>query len=336
MRIRDGVSRRAALGLAVAALGAGLLSGSGRAPARADMYAPAPGISVRQRDHVPAPQNQVPVSEKIAESPQRSATSVSDPATEAAQAAVRAAVAKELADRPDASVSIAALDTATGIRVTWQANTPMTAASLFKLVLLEGYLLQNQDDGQSPGDGESDALAAMIENSDNDAADQVYEALGGAAGVGATLPRLGLAGTVLGSDDHWGLSTTTAADQLTLLGDLVTPTSPLSVPSRAYALQLMRNVEDDQRWGVGAADPSSAFANKNGWLEADDDGRWAVNSVGVIDGRRVLLAVLSQHDANFTDGIDLVESLSDAVSGALSDANAETVAGPATAPQPQR
>src|SRR4051812_17472369 len=155
MRIRDGASRRAALGLAVAALGAGLLSGSGRAPARADMYAPAPGISVRQRDHVPAPENQVPVSEKIAESPQRSATSVPDPATEAAQAAVCAAVAKELADRPDASVSIAALDTATGIRVAWQANIPMTAASLFKLVLLEGYLLQNQDDGQSPGDGES-------------------------------------------------------------------------------------------------------------------------------------------------------------------------------------
>lgn len=75
----------------------------------------------------------------------------------------------------------------------------MTAASPFKPVLLEGYLLHNQDDGQSPGDGESDALAAMIETSDNDAADQVYEALGGAAGVGATLLRLGLAGTVLGS-----------------------------------------------------------------------------------------------------------------------------------------
>ena len=33
----------------------------------------------------------------------------------------------------------------------------------------------------------------------------------------------------------------------------------------------MRNVEADQRWGVGAAaDKGSRFANKNGWLSIDD------------------------------------------------------------------
>ena len=42
----------------------------------------------------------------------------------------------------------------------------------------------------------------------------------------------------------------------------------------------MRNVEADQRWGVGvAADPGTDFANKNGWLNIDDDnGLWAVTA----------------------------------------------------------
>jgi hypothetical protein len=42
---------------------------------------------------------------------------------------------------------------------------------------------------------------------------------------------------------------------------------------------------------------------------------WLVNSTGVvtIDGQQVLLVVLTQHDADFDSGIDLVESLAKAM-----------------------
>ena len=74
----------------------------------------------------------------------------------------------------------------------------------------------------------------------------------------------------------------------------------------------MRNVEPDQRWGVGAAaDKGTDFANKNGWLSIDDsngpgetdDGLWAVTSLGVltVGGDQVLMAVLTEAPAGHGD-----------------------------------
>jgi hypothetical protein len=103
-----------------------------------------------------------------------------------------------------------------------------------------------------------------------------------------------------------------------LLQNLVRPSAgPLTAASRAYVLGLMRNVEPDQRWGVGvSADPGTDFANKNGWLSVDNDnGRWLVNSTGVVSihGQLVLMVVLTQHDSAFQGGIDLVQALAHAL-----------------------
>ncbi len=327
MRIRDEASRRAALGLAVAALGAGLIGGPWATPLRSETQA-----LLTAPTTMPAPPSPVP-----ARSGGNGADRhvVTGSPTERAQAAVDAAVTGLAAGRSQNSISVAGLDTATGVRVGWGPGSGMTVASVFKLLLLEGSLLQDQDSGRTPGAGRSDALTAMIENSDNDSADETYLSLGGHSGVTSMLRRLGLTATVLAPADQWGLSTTSAADQLTLLDHLVSPQSPLSSSSRAYALGLMTGVESDQRWGVGAAaDSGTDFANKDGWLDVDDDGgRWAVNSVGVIEvgGHRVLLAVLTQHDADLAGGTALVESLSRTVAAALRGAstagNPGTVAG---------
>lgn len=310
MAIGDRAGRRAALLLAAASLGACATAGLWGAPMLADGRAPVAARTTAAAAPTSGGPHSVPAR------PSAPASSRPD-----ARPDLTAALAPLVAGMPQDSLSVAALDVTTGQRVTWGASGGMAAASVFKLLLLEGYLLQNQDRGQQPGEGEPDELAAMIENSDNDAADAVYEALDGSGGVTSTLRRLGLSSTVLGADDHWGLSTTSAADQLTLLDDLVSPNSPLSAASRAYALQLTSNVEADQRWGVGAAaDPGTQFANKNGWLNVDDDGgRWVVSSVGVIQahGDRMLLAVLTQHDSDLDSGIALVEQVSRAVAAAL-------------------
>lgn len=310
MAISNRVGTRAALLLAAASLGAGLAAGPWGAPVRAEAHALSEVGTTAPRLPDAAPSQSAPAAPPQAPQPGY------DP-----ESAVSDALARVAAGRAADSLSVAALDVTTGTRVTWGAASGMTTASVFKLSLLEGYLLQNQDRGQDPGDGEAAALTAMVENSDNDSADAVYEALGGEAGVTSALHRLGLTSTVLGADDHWGLSTTGAGDQLTLLDDLVSTTSPLSSASRAYALGLASNVEADQRWGVGAAaDPGTAFANKNGWLNVDDDGgRWVVSSVGVIQshGHEVLLAVLTQHDSDLDSGIAFVESVARTVATML-------------------
>jgi beta-lactamase class A len=317
MRIGLTTGKRMAVGLALAAVAAGTLSSPWGAAVRADARALVAG-QPPSRAALATPTG-----------PTRKPDTPSAPtgsAADRAQAALDAAVPGLVAGRPADSVSIVGTDETSGVSVRWGASTVMPAASVFKLTLLECYLLSNQERGQQPGDGAPDALTGMIENSDNDAADTVYAALGGDGGVSSRMSRLGLSSTVLGPHYQWGLSTTSGDDQARMLSNLVSPESPLSAASRAYAVGLMTNVESDQRWGVGAAaDPGTEVANKNGWLNVDDDGgRWVVSSVGLIEvgGRHVLLAVLTQHDSDFTDGIELVQSLAQTVATALRGATA--------------
>ena len=215
------------------------------------------------------------------------------------------------------AISVAALNLSTGASYHWGATGGMDTGSIVKLYILETLLLQTQDSGGLSDDEQQNATT-MIENSDNDAAEALFDDIGGRDGLIAANATLGLTNTTPGPSDYWGLTQTTATDYITLLQNLVTPTGgPLAATSQAYVLALMRDVESDQRWGVGVtADAGTDFANKNGWLSVDDDnGLWLVNSTGIvtIKGQQVLMVVLTQHDSDFDSGINLVESLATAL-----------------------
>jgi Beta-lactamase enzyme family len=251
----------------------------------------------------------------------------SSSAAASASAAAAAAAAKRSAEvaalttltagDSASAVSVAAVDTTTGASYEWGADDGMLTGSIVKLYIIETLLLQEQGSGGLTSDQQATATK-MIENSDNTAAETLFEDAGGRSALVAAGPQLGLKDTVPGPSDYWGLTATCATDYITLLQNLVRPTgSPLTTASQAYVLGLMRNVEADQRWGVGVtADAGTDFANKNGWLSVDNDnGRWLVNSTGVltIDGQQVLMVVLTQHDSDFQSGINLVQSLAKAL-----------------------
>jgi beta-lactamase class A len=226
---------------------------------------------------------------------------------------------RKLATRlPAGGVSVAALNTRTGARYSFGAASGMRTGSVYKLFVLETLLLQHQDSGTDLSDYEMSKATPMIEQSDNVAAYQLFEDIGSNDGLNAAAPRLGLHHTVPGQADP-AVTTTSAQDYLALLEDLVR-NGPLDSDSRSYALGLMRNVESDQRWGVGVvADPGTTFANKNGWLSVDnsngegesDNDRWLVNSVGIVTvhGQQVLIAAFTQHGDSYETGVRLVESL---------------------------
>lgn len=204
--------------------------------------------------------------------------------------------------------SVAVRDTATG-RTTAHHRGPTPAhpsASVVKLGILLALLLRCQDTGREPNAQERRSAAAMIERSDNDAATALWHVIGGADGLDAAHRRLGLCESAAARE--WGLSRTTATDQLTLLeavfGDGATP---LGERSRAFAVDLMTHVVADQAWGVSAA--GSAPALKNGWMPLSATGLWAVNSVGRVSagGRAVLVAVLSGGHPTKDAGVALVE-----------------------------
>ena len=79
------------------------------------------------------------------------------------------------------------------------------------------------------------------------------------------------------------------------------------------AVNLLRGVQPDQRWGVSAAftDSESTVAVKDGWYPDDDDD-WRVNSAGFsyIGTNPVALAVLTEHQPSFEAGVTVVNNVS--------------------------
>jgi Beta-lactamase enzyme family len=231
-----------------------------------------------------------------------------------------------IAGQPAGGVSVAALNMRTGARFSAGATSGMWTASAYKLFVLETLLLNCQQAGAGLSSGELTQATTMIENSDNVAGYALFLAAGGNAGLAAAAARFGMTHTVPGRSDPT-FTTTSANDYLELLKNLVAGTV-LSAYSRSLTLNLMRNVEADQRWGVGVvADRGSDFANKNGWLSIDntngpgetDNGLWAVNSVGIVTvhGQQLLLAVFTRHQSDYQTGINLVQALTKAMTPAV-------------------
>ena len=207
----------------------------------------------------------------------------------------------------NATLSVSALDLTTGGSLTYNSVNSFYTASIAKVDIVEALLLRAQDRGRSLTSTEKRLVSAAITVSDNDAAQDLFEEIGQAAGLTAANKRLGLTSTVVSS--AWGLTRTSATDQVAILRGLTSTSSPLNSASRSYLMGLMSSVEADQRWGVPAAGTGTPIV-KNGWLPVTrDGGAWEVNSIGVVTsgGDKVLVAVLTRKGTSMTSGIQLVE-----------------------------
>ncbi|MFF2851397.1 serine hydrolase [Streptomyces sp. NPDC058001] len=240
-------------------------------------------------------------------------------------------LAKALADVPtegDArfSVAVASLDGAGGV-ARYGGGTAYDTASIVKVDILAAVLLRAQDAGRRLTDQERTYATAMIRSSDNASASALWEAIGRAPGLNAANARLGLTGTKGGDAGRWGLTRTTADDQLKLLravfatGTTGTIGTVLSEASRVYVQDLMGRIVTDQDWGVSAA-ADTDWALKNGWLPRTTTGLWDINSIGhvTVNGHPYLLAVLSDGNASKDKGVALVERAAVTAVGALAKA----------------
>ncbi|MFG2319714.1 serine hydrolase [Streptomyces tendae] len=226
-----------------------------------------------------------------------------------------------------AEVSVAVLDPDSGEGASYGTGA-FDTASIVKVDILAALLLRAQDEGRSLTAAEKSYAGAMIENSDNDSASALWRAIGTAEGLDAANERFGLTDTEGGRGPLWGLTRTTAADQVTLLRQVfVADGSALSAASRAYVRGLMEHIADGQRWGVSAAADAaagtdgSAWALKNGWLRRSTTGLWVVNSVGWVasGGHGYLVAVVSRGSGTQAEGISLTEAAARAAVSVLAD-----------------
>ncbi|MFE2599101.1 serine hydrolase [Streptomyces sp. NPDC059396] len=202
-------------------------------------------------------------------------------------------------------LSVAMYDMAGGREAAYGEDRRYVCASVVKVAVLAALLLRAQDAGEWLTCGQERLAAAMIERSDNDAATVLRAAAGGVAGLDAAYARLGMGRTA--AAPAWGLTRTTARDQLTLLKavfDMDTKNSPLNGRSRRFVAGLMERVVPGQDWGVSAA--GDDWALKNGWLPRTASGLWAVHSVGRV--RDCLIVVLSDGHATKDEGVARVET----------------------------
>ncbi|SPF01293.1 serine hydrolase [Streptomyces sp. MA5143a] len=217
-----------------------------------------------------------------------------------------------------AAFSVAVLDTESGDGAVY-GDGRFETASIVKVDILAALLLQAQDAGRRLTAREKAYAATMIRDSDNTAATALWKAIGEAKGLDAANERFGLTETEGGDGLYWGLTRTTAADQLLLLRQVFGgDESELSGASRTYVRRLMGQIAAGQDWGVSAAaadgstDSSGVgFALKNGWLPRTATGLWVINSVGsvTVDGRDRLVAVVSHGNTTKAKGIALVEAV---------------------------
>jgi hypothetical protein len=230
-----------------------------------------------------------------------------------------------------AEVSVAVLDPESGESATYGTGV-FDTASIVKVDILAALLLRAQDAGRVPTADEKAYAVDMIENSDNDAATALWQAIGAAEGLDAANERFGLTATEGGDGPLWGLTQTTAADQIALLRQVFgAEGSALSEDSRAYLRELMGRIAEDQRWGVSAAADGAdgAWALKNGWLRRSTTGLWVVNSIGRVTsgGHDRLVAVLSRGSASQAAGVSLTEAVARAAVSVFAGAGGGQAAG---------
>ncbi len=222
------------------------------------------------------------------------------------------------------TITAAVYDKRTGKTWLYRPGRRQETASIVKVQIM-GTALWQAEHGRPLTPAEKSLMKPMIQQSDNDAATNLLADVGGHAAVQRFDRAAGMPGTTVSTQAFipgstlpgWGLTLTTAADEVRLVARFAYPNSLLSDAHRAYGLNFMEHVESDQAWGISGGSygvlPGAAVALKNGWLPHDltTDTDWQVNSIGWVHGhdRDYVIAVLADHNPSEAYGIDTINKI---------------------------
>ena len=149
------------------------------------------------------------------------------------------------------------------------------SASVVKAMLMVAYLDEPSVRGRALTGGDKALLTPMITESDNDAAQEVFDEIGQPA-LRALAARVGM--THFATSPIWGETQITAADQTRFFLQI---DSYIVARHRAYAMSLLAGIVPSQRWGIGEVAPK-------GW-RVYFKGGWGYGT-GLLDHQVVLLA----------------------------------------------
>ncbi|MDN5717796.1 MAG: FG-GAP-like repeat-containing protein [Janibacter sp.] len=228
--------------------------------------------------------------------PMSAQRSADDQSSTAASLPFESELRSYLNSRPGA-VGVAVRLPGTGRSWTYtKTSSRNVTASIVKVQIMSAVMMKAQDAGRSLTSWEKSQMSPMIRNSDNNATTALFNHIGGRSGLDRAGDRLGMSQTYADPYNHWGLTSTTAADQAELMEHYARPSTVLTSTNRMYGLSLMRHINSSQDWGVSAGPPAGSVPLKNGWLPRTDG--WHVNSIGWSSTGTAdyTIGVLTHHD----------------------------------------
>ncbi len=206
------------------------------------------------------------------------------------------------------------LDVSRGGTYTYNADLSFYVASSVKVPIMLTFLSQLEARHAEPSANDRWLLTTMIENSRNESATALYQAIGYQSGIAAFMKSVGISGLVpasneVGEGHSWGYSIIKPATMVALLAMLHDGTV-LNAAHRAFALNLMAHIDGAGQVGVGDSSPAGAtVAFKDGWVKVDDPaGPWVVNSSGIVTlgAETYIISVYTDHDSTAAVGYQIV------------------------------
>jgi hypothetical protein len=183
-------------------------------------------------------------------------------------------------------------------------------ASMVKAWLAALYLRDHPD----PTDSMQHTLSVMIRDSDNEAADTVQRALGGATAITSGMESVcGVSGVFIPAGARWA-STMISPHQTALIGACLASGKVANPTWTAWVLDEMRQVRGIGDFGIRSVFPEAErgrIAIKNGWNE-QDGGVWYVNCLAI--GDTWVLAVQTR-SRSFDTGRRVCESVTQQLRG---------------------
>jgi hypothetical protein len=211
-------------------------------------------------------------------------------------------------------MSVAVRDRTTGAEALQAASQPYSAVSSAGPDILAVLLYQDQYRQHTArlSGAEARLAARMIERNSRAATSRLWRLIGGARGFEAGARALRLPHT-LAPAGGWRSAMTTASDQLQLLADLTSASSPLSPAARAEEVALMARAAAGHAWAAAAASPGTSYAASGGW-HAGLAGSIAIVRHG---SQKLIVVVLVQGCAGRSGGLAAAQAAAAAAAAVI-------------------
>ncbi|MBE1485679.1 serine hydrolase [Plantactinospora soyae] len=206
----------------------------------------------------------------------------------------------------------ALMDTRTG-RISGSANMDETnpTASMIKAWIGADFLRRVDEKGDTPSDTRMSQVSTMIRDSDNTAAQTLYEVNGGTASIRRLISICDLTDSSPAADGGWSRTALSARDTARM-GACIADGRAAGPKWTKYLLGEMRAVRGVGNFGIRKAFPAAeqkTIAVKNGWVDRTREQKYTVNCLAIGDGWTMAVETRYAINLGYTYGAKICEDV---------------------------